>query len=352
MTRHYRLSPSKMKRIVLCPGSVDAVETEEAGVFADAGTKLHGLAAMLLQLGDVSVMGLSPDEVEVVSKYANYVWAWEAELAPCMVYVEKTLESCRVPDFGGTPDVVLVSRDTIHVVDLKTGRVPVSPYDNYQLMAYLNLARERFPEATRFFGSIVQPVVTGKPEAVEYTLEQLLDFSFQLTSALGSNDFRAGTHCQYCPMLATCQTARDYTIKCAAFEPVEGMSVEDCLQILDTLVVIQALEKHAKAEMLRKLMRSEQVPGWRLGVSMSNRKFGDPDEVIAALKRKRSLKRRDYMVESLKTPAQLEKVPGAKEIVDKFSVREDNGIIVVEERSRVPRYDPEAVFGVIIEEPL
>lgn len=331
-----------MHRLIKCHGSIDAQDDGEAGEAADNGTRIHDLAANALLLGVVDAP--NKDEAHDIQLYVDYVRAWEEQLSPCDLIVEETLVSRRIDEFGGTADVLLVSQDTVHVIDLKTGRVPVDPHDNYQLMSYLVLAREKYPHVKKFFGSIVQPVVTTKPEAVEYSYSQLLDFNLELLEAIGSYKMAAGSHCRYCPLLPNCETANAYTLECAAFEPVEGMSLERIEQILETLVVIQALEAHAKKEMFARLMRGETLPGWRLGKSMGNRKFADEEAVIKALKAAK-LKKADYIVEKLLTPAQLEKVDKkAKAIVDKYAIREENGIIVVEQNSKVAPYDPAALF--------
>lgn len=347
-SKHYKYSPSKLHRILRCPPSAEATDNSEPGEAAVRGTELHHLAATCL-LEELDPRDFVPEkDRKEVETFVSFVRAWAEHECPCELIVEETLVSYRIPEFGGTADALVVSGDTIHVFDFKTGREPVSSFDNPQLMAYLVLARERFPDAKKFLATIIQPVVSTRPDTAEYSLGELLDFEFSLLSVLGSNDFAAGAHCKYCPLLANCQTARQFTLDCAAFEPVDGLSTEKCLRILETLTVIQALEKHAKKEMFAKLMRGEEIPGWRLGTSLSNRKWADEAEVIASMKRAK-YKVGEFMEQKLISPASMEKLGGrAAKIAAKCAVREENGIVVCEEKSRVARYEPTAIFDEIL----
>ena len=345
---HSKYAPSKLSRVLACPGSAGAAETEEAGPAALKGTQLHDLAEEMLTWGE-PISDPDPQDVRRVQPYVDYVLDWKSQLEPCTLGIEVMLRSSLVPEFFGTADAVLVSEDTLHIIDLKTGNTPVSPYDNTQLMAYLSLLWEQHPWKTKFFASIVQPSVGGSPVAVEYTASQLIDFRLRLIQALDSDELHAGNHCRYCPLLATCETARNHVLQCADFQK-EDLTVAHCLQIIEAVPVLQALEKHAKTEMLARLMRGETIPGWRIGRSIGNRKWDDEEAVIAELKASK-VPKRVFMREELLSVAQLEKCkePKVLNVASKHVVREDKGPVVCEERSKLPPWEPVDVNNVFDE---
>jgi hypothetical protein len=106
-----------------------------------------------------------------------------------------------------TPDIVIVQRKTLVIVDYKTGKIPVSPVDNYQLMFYARSALEvYYPRLTwddleSIEMHIWQP---GSHTVWETDVQHILQWS-QLAAAADYAIERMdltltpGSHCTFCP---------------------------------------------------------------------------------------------------------------------------------------------------------
>lgn len=137
MTTHTLYSASSLDRLALCPPSArlgkDIPDT--SSVHAEKGTRIHAAGEALL-LGD-PVDGLDDDEFQMAKAYAEYVWEVAGETGT--IYVEESFHmelAIYHPDLGGTADAVVIDGDAIHIIDLKTGKAPVSVINNKQMMTY------------------------------------------------------------------------------------------------------------------------------------------------------------------------------------------------------------------------
>lgn len=328
MTQHALLSPSSSSRWLNCPASRHAV-SNRTNAAADRGTLLHEQAATALQTG-----GEAPPEVW---EYVEFVRGLSGDL-----YIERKLHSAVIPDFFGTIDALVVNDDELWVVDLKTGETPVSSADNDQLKCYLCLAYPLYP-GRRCYAAIVQHGVS----ITEYSQLELSRHARRVRHAATSEDLRAGAHCKWCPLLATCRVAYEWACEVVSEvfpeEPAEP-GVEQCLNVVALEPVIAEMAKLAKGAIKAKLLRQETVDGWRLGVPQSNRKWGDPAAVESSLL-DQGVEPHLIQETKLKTPAQIEKLAGLKDFVASHVVREQKEVIAVPVNSRVPAYDPASVFA-------
>jgi RecB family exonuclease len=198
--KHYLKGPSSASRWLECGASLNYPYAEERGDAASAGTKWHDEALRCFE-------GHEDSEDESVNKAIAKVHTILAEYhgVDVTLSMERTLVSSTDPTFGGTPDIVVITADTLHVVDYKSGFKYVPAEDNKQLAAYLILARERYPGRTVFKGSIIQPNIESYEHA-EYTAEQLDEIAAEIAS-VNLRQYSPGQHCQYCPGLAECPSA-------------------------------------------------------------------------------------------------------------------------------------------------
>lgn len=125
-------------------------------------------------------------------------------------------------DVPGTADVVLVGvgSKTVEVWDYKTGRWPVSPDGNPQLLHNLLCASKILaPSATRFIAGIQQFESGGKVvsrhveldrldiEDFEHTLEESATRAVKALEVIdngGMPEVTSGDHCKWCPSLTVC----------------------------------------------------------------------------------------------------------------------------------------------------
>lgn len=219
---HYRLGPSSASRWLCCPYSAQHDLPNEAGPAAKAGTIAHEHSCAYLK-GEIDLLEL---EDEVYSGTLHLVGDRAKAIAQaCATYVEHVgsrsgakifetkIEHASIPDFGGTIDAAILDDTCLSVDDLKTGKWKVSPENNPQLMSYLCLARQLFPQATTFQGTIIQPLVYKRPKTATFTKQQLDVFEKLVAVAGKSDKIQSGEHCLFCPLLAKCDTGKAYAIE-------------------------------------------------------------------------------------------------------------------------------------------
>ena len=158
--QHSLLSPSASHRWLACPpsGRLHARLTERLGdqssEFAAEGTKAHAVAELKLRLanGEINqfrhdaerkLLGEIPKDMDMFTDvYVDTVLEklYDArKLCPdARLFIEQKLDMTKwVPACYGTSDAVIVSDNTLEVLDLKFGKgVPVSAVGNPQARLY------------------------------------------------------------------------------------------------------------------------------------------------------------------------------------------------------------------------
>ena len=155
---HFSLSPSQAKRWLECPGSRFIPDERPPGPAAARGSVLHELAANILydyiggrvDLGSEEFWNTSPDHA-TLRPYIEFCISLKGDWL-----IEQKIQHPKLHNFGGTLDFVALTPQSAYVVDLKTGRHPVSAQNNSQLLSYLTLARAEWPSLELFMGVIVQ----------------------------------------------------------------------------------------------------------------------------------------------------------------------------------------------------
>lgn len=104
---------------------------------------------------------------------------------------------------GTTADVVLFTQDEIHVVDFKTGKIPVEVVDNEQLLFYAVCYAPLAPRAKGVTLHIVQPWAGGNHSWYADT-NRLARFIVEAQDAeklilAGDTTFGPSDHCKFCP---------------------------------------------------------------------------------------------------------------------------------------------------------
>lgn len=217
---HYRLGPSSASRWLACPWSAQHDLPDTSGPAAKAGTITHDLACSYLQGGIESTFelenevyertnGLLPNRSRDIARAAtSYVEYVESRTGSKLF--ETKIESSVVPDWGGTVDTAILHDRCLEVADLKTGVWRVSAENNPQLMSYLCFARQKFPEATEFVGTIIQPLTNKKPKTASFSGGQLDIFTQQVKIASTSDRKQTGFHCRFCPLRPKCEEGTEY----------------------------------------------------------------------------------------------------------------------------------------------
>ncbi len=226
---HAMLSASSAARWIACPPSAKLnAQIEDTGSdFAREGTCAHELCEYKIRkMLDEDVknptenLDFYDSEMEECSEnYAQYIAEILAEVKKkCtdpITLVEQRLDFSKyVPDGFGTGDCVIVADDVLHVVDFKYGQgVEVSAENNPQMKLYALGALELFDslyDITQIEMSIFQPRLNNISRCT-ITKTELLDWAENTLkpiaelAAKGEGEFKAGEHCRFCKVKATCR---------------------------------------------------------------------------------------------------------------------------------------------------
>ena len=229
VNKHAVLSASSSHRWLACPPSalLCAKEKDKPSDFALQGTDAHTLCEHKLKIAlgqqsKDSVENLTfydEEMVECTDMYAQYVMEQLSEAkGRCkdpIVLIEQHLDFSQwVPDGFGTGDCVLVSDDTLTVIDFKYGLgILVDAENNPQMMCYALGALSLF-DGIYDIKDITMTIFQPRREHIStFTIskEELLSWAENTLAptaklaAKGEGDYKAGEHCQFCKVKATCR---------------------------------------------------------------------------------------------------------------------------------------------------
>lgn len=216
--KHARLSASRAERFMTCPGSVyleSQIPEEPSGEAAAIGTAIHELAEAMLR-GDALIQADHPDDHWNMAKaYVQFIDELVENPRKRLIEVNvddglKTLHTA----LGGTADAVLVEGNHLHVIDLKTGRVPVNAEENKQLLTYAVGVMRKFnaPADITCTMHIFQPMVghshwtVSGDRLIQHGLELKKAATLALTYDAPTNP--SPDACKYCRAKTICPSMR------------------------------------------------------------------------------------------------------------------------------------------------
>lgn len=249
--KHAVLSASSSHRWLACPPSALLCEKkkDKPSDFALQGTDAHALCEHKLKiaLGQQSkdlVENLTfydEEMAECTDMYAQYVMeqlsAAKERCKDPIVLIEQRLDFSEwVPDGFGTGDCVLVSDDTLTVIDFKYGlEILVDAENNPQMMCYVLGALSLFDgiyDIKDITMTIFQPrrenisTFTISKEELLFWAENTLAPTAKL-AANGEGEYKAGEHCQFCKVKATCRKRAEYNLMLARYDFEMPANLED-----------------------------------------------------------------------------------------------------------------------------
>ena len=307
MPKHAYLSASASHRWLLCPPSAKlcAEEPDYGSEYAMQGTCAHELAQYLLEKAlerpckdPTEALAYYDGEMqEAAEGYRDFVMEQIAEAkktcADPLVCVEQVLDFSKWVEHGfGTGDCVIVADGLMHIIDLKYGLgVLVRAKENSQLMCYALGALDTFGdlyEIDRVKLSIYQPR-RENVDTWELGVKELLDWAETVLKPAatlayaGNGEFRAGEHCVFCKVKATCRKRAEYALELAKEELKEPakLSPEEIGELLPKVEVLVQWADDLKAYALKQAVKGTEFPGWKLAEGRSIRKFRDERQVAA-----------------------------------------------------------------------
>ncbi len=314
MSGHTSFSPSASYRSLLCtPSLVRCAEVKEhASPYAAEGTEAHELCAFLIDkaLGrDVTdptgnLEHYNEEMQSCAEGYASFIMEEMARArTPCpdvQVFVEQHVDISKwVPGCGGTADCIILADGTIEIVDFKYGvGVPVSATSeefggNTQLMCYALGALEMFDG---IYDVDTVKMVIYQPRRENISLHvmsrtELLDWANNVlapTARLaleGKGEYKAGEHCRFCRVKATCRKRAEYNLAVAKydFEPPPDLQNHEIDAILMIANQLTAWITDIKDYALSEALKGTEFEHFKVVEGRSNRKFTSEDDVAKAV---------------------------------------------------------------------
>jgi len=334
-----------------CPGSVhisrpDTDERDEEQEAKDKpwlaeGTLAHAVCEALL-MDEPLPEGATQEMIDHAEDFYDYVMS----LGPDMVYIEQRLEHPVHSEFGGTPDVIITRTvggvTQLHCIDYKYGKgLAVKASGNYQLRGYLVLAMREYGEFDEYVGHIFQPRLGGF-SLDTWTPEDIIDFEQQLSVAMTQTQLVPGSHCRWCPALATCTAVRANAMQAAAKTfGNDPASPEDWQFLLDNKEAIKALLDEAPKQVLNYMKQGVEFKGYKAVATFGRKTWDDEEAAMEQLTRDYD----DVTVTKLRTPTQLIKEGVPEEEIDELASKPHRGYAVVKESDRRPSEDVRDTHG-------
>lgn len=308
---HSMLSASSSNRWLNCPPSAKlcANAADASSEFAREGTCAHELCEYKVRkmLGEnvqkpAENLDFYDSEMEEsAEEYAQYIAKILAEVKKkCtdpITLVEQRLDFSKyVPEGFGTGDCVIVADAVLHVVDFKYGKgVEVSAENNPQMKLYALGALELFDslyDITQIEMSIFQPRLNNISRCT-ITKEELLDWAENTLkpiaelAAKGEGEFKAGEHCRFCKVKATCRKRAEYNLELAKYD----FAVPNTLETAEISVILSKADELAtwvndvKEYALQQALSGVIYDGFKVVEGRSVRKYKDEKAVAETVEK-------------------------------------------------------------------
>ena len=193
-----------------------------------------------------------------------------------------------VPDGFGTADVVILSKHSIRVIDLKFGKgIPVHAQDNSQLRLYALGAyskfKEEYPELKEVSYTIHQPRLDSI-STDGTSISKLVDWANYYVKPKakkawsGAGEFLPGEWCGFCRAKAQCRARSDYNTELAKqdFKNPSLLSEEEVSEVLTKAQNLRTWVNDVEEFALNRAVEQEIIPpGYKLSTTVTHRKISD-----------------------------------------------------------------------------
>jgi len=339
-SQHAVLSASSSNRWIHCTPSARLEERvpEQASIYAAEGTVAHAKAEQKLRNWKEGhprrrVKCDDGEMDEATTAYRDYVIeVFNEEKKKCEgaeLYIEVQLDLTPwIPDGFGTADAVIVSDNTLHVIDLKYGKgVPVYAPHNTQLMLYGAGALNQF-EMYFDFQEVKLHIFQPRLDHVSTYEMYVDDLATWLAMVVkpsadmawkGEGKQKPGEWCRFCKVKGNCK-ARALQIKQMneKYKQLDAMLLtdEEVSQILPMLPDIKAWTKDIEEFALSQALSGTHYDGYKVVEGVSRRKIVDQEMVMSVLDQEGYSKEAYMKAPELKTITALEKLVGKKHFTE------------------------------------
>ena len=213
-----RFSASNVEKFIAChasanldlaiPGWAPPIKDPLADNAANRGTRMHEIMAelMTLAIGDAKKFSEALTYIAEVRSRRRFTTLIEHPVTADWLSTRPVT----------TADLVLHTKDEMHIIDLKTGKIPVSVVNNDQLLFYAASYGPLAPSAKGVMLHIVQPWADNM-ESYFATAAEIQLFMDQAVLAeydinQGDVTFSPGDHCLFCPANPHSRAAKGYPL--------------------------------------------------------------------------------------------------------------------------------------------
>lgn len=375
---HAQLGASGAERWMACPGSINLSKglPTYSTDYSREGTAAHNLAELSLRTGtepadhigeelsdgEGGEVEVTEEMAEAVSVFTLHVRGRSEHQPPSAHGIETKFDLAPLhppePMFGTTDHwAYYAGSRTLYIDDYKHGQgVVKEAIENEQLMYYgvgglLALGEGRPVE--RVVLTIVQPRAyhpDGPIRSWSTTPAELLDFVGLLFDAARATQDPAaplvtGPHCRFCPAAGVCpaKKAEAQALARIEFEALpeygpprpETLPVEVLADMVTKFPVLEAWMAQGRALIRAKLAAGEEVPGWKLVERRKTRSWVAEKDVTEWAKGE-DLDEEELYERKLKSPAQVEKVVGKRNLPKELVVSKSSGLTLAKESDPRP----------------
>lgn len=348
LKKHAILSASSSNKWLICTPSARLEENFEnkTSEYMAEGTLAHAIAEFKVKsyfLEPISkatytrrLNKLKKDEhfdkemLTHTDTYLEYIKgvALETNTKPFIAVEQKVDYSDYAPGGFGTADCILISKNTLHVIDFKYGKgVEVSAEENPQMKLYALGAIKQFGmfyDIKTIRLTIVQPRKDNISE-FETAKEDLLSWGETVVKPqaqkafMGIGDFVQGNHCRFCKAKGACEFRAKENMKVVGEikeKQIRGiLSNEEIADILNKTEGLNDWIKSVSEYALDEILKGNSVPGYKAVEGKSNRKIVDIDKAFEILEANGIDEALLYERKPL-TLTQLEKTIGKKQVAE------------------------------------
>lgn len=310
MPAHARLNASASYRWLNCPPSVLLCEkvADQTSTYAKQGTDAHTLCAYLVEtaLGRNSPCPIenldyyNQEMQECAEGYAAFVMEEYSKIKEncpdADVLIEQRVDYSRwVPEGFGTADCIILSDGMAEIIDYKHGLgVLVSSKTeefggNPQLMCYCLGVIQMF-DGIYDIDTVRMAIYQPRRDNVSIhtmTKTELLSWADEVlapTAQLalkGEGEFKAGSHCQFCKVKATCRKRAEYNLELAKydFEMPSTLEEHEIDAILLKLDQFTSWASDIREYALNQALLGTDYGHFKVVEGRSNRKYTNEEDV-------------------------------------------------------------------------
>lgn len=397
---HSPLGGSAVYRFIPCPGSVGlsaGIDDEEDDTFSKPGTVAHAVGEQCLDMGldawenighvvllrananplfippasqgpdtPEGVVAIDKEMADAVQVYLDAIRLAHPDRNQGNFFVERRFHMPSLHKFYyGTADAVYIdeAKRTLHIWDYKHGAgIVVDAEHNEQEMYYAAGVMEDFG-LWQEIGTIVLHIVqprgwhwAGPVRHWSLTVDELDEWLYEtllpaMDRALTSAETKTGEHCRFCParfrhcpaLWADIEELENLMTQFNLSEKGQAAKLtgEQIARVLDLGEKFKIAQKAALATAMQRLENGATVPGWKLASKKANREWKEGAEPAA-----RTLFGKDaYTKPELKSPAQIEGLPGGEAFVAEHAFKPSTGLTVVKSEDIRPAVSRDTKSG-------